>query len=223
MAQVTPPLEQSIAESIVPPGLSSRRRQWREQYSVRCDLGHVHLSNMPAAGLVLVRLQNQRLEIFLDQRSAIVPNPGTWALVGGFANDISEDRVRVALREAREEYNILEGDIKRLGYQWTKDHGQDITYTYVVAEPTDPNKELRPTSGESVGGQWFAENAMPTALHPMLAQDMPTIWGILNCEFNGTTHRAQAVTTERATQTTPRIETPAPAAPGRNEAECMIM
>ncbi|KAI1265247.1 hypothetical protein F5Y18DRAFT_436166 [Xylariaceae sp. FL1019] len=206
-------VEQAMAESIVPPWISSRRRQWRERYNVHCDLGHIHSSNMPATGLVLVRMHNQQLEIFLDLRSAAVSSPGTWALIGGLANDISEEPVRVALREAREEYNILGGDIKLSGHQWMKDHGANISYTYIIAEwlPTDPNKNLRSTSAESLRGQWFAENAMPTPLHSMLAEDMPVIWAILNQELIGTVNRAQAMATEEAVQTTPRVENPAPA------------
>ncbi|KAI8634565.1 hypothetical protein F5Y19DRAFT_117148 [Xylariaceae sp. FL1651] len=144
------------------------------QYNVQCLSGHIHWTNYPVAGFVLVRLnQNLEVELLLDYRSSAVSQPHRWALIGGTASTIDEDPIVTASREAQEEYGILPEELTVLGLQYKHDHGgQYITYTYIWAayNPKDGKPPIA-KSAECRRSEFFRYDKLPADVVEFLRED----------------------------------------------------
>ncbi|KAI0417288.1 hypothetical protein F5X98DRAFT_341130 [Xylaria grammica] len=83
------------------------QRPFVKRKNVECHSGHLHQSNVPAAGFVLVRLNaSSELEVLLELRSRTVSQPNTYGCIGGFAATKGEEAIDTAYREAKEEFGI---------------------------------------------------------------------------------------------------------------------
>ncbi|KAI3337419.1 hypothetical protein HD806DRAFT_38940 [Xylariaceae sp. AK1471] len=148
------------------------QQPFKKQYNVQCRSGHIHTSNMPVAGFVLVRLNRQsEIELLLDLRSVAVRHPNTWAFIGGEANSVNEEPIETAYREAKEEYGIDRDELNILGLQYKHDHGgvKYMTYTYIFAEyngNAPPSK-----STESMRSEWFELGNLPLNLIKYIEED----------------------------------------------------
>jgi len=97
---------------------------------VDCDCGHRHWGLHGAAGLLLVRRDQNEPLVLLQLRAAWTHGGGTWALPGG-ALDSHEDSVSAAAREALEEAGIDANDF-RVCDVFSDDHGS-WRYDTVIA------------------------------------------------------------------------------------------
>ena len=95
-----------------------------------CDCGHRHWGLHGAAGLLLVRRDQDEPFVLLQLRAAWTHGGGTWALPGG-ALDSHEDSVSAAAREALEEAGIDANDF-RVCDVFSDDHGS-WRYDTVIA------------------------------------------------------------------------------------------
>ncbi|KAI8949967.1 NUDIX hydrolase domain-like protein [Xylaria longipes] len=165
---------------------------WLQQYSqpftrqcnVQCHSGHVHQNNMPAAGFVLVRLnESSQLELLLDLRSNTVEHPNTWGFIGGNLRCVNENPLDAAYREAQEEYGVCPNDINILGFQYKHDHGgiKYLTYTYIFAEYN--GQAPAPLTNESVQSQWFTLDALPDNLMMYIREDLQVLQHTLYTEI----------------------------------------
>lgn len=139
---------------------------------ISCRCGRSHWGRYGAAGLVLT--DESRSQVLLQERSAAVLNPGTWAFPGG-ALERGETPTEAALREAREETGLDPRDVSALREVAGTVH-PDWRYTYVLASTTDltlPDHE----SWETGGHAWVAleDLAGHRRLHPSLAHDWPAL------------------------------------------------
>ncbi|KAI1191317.1 hypothetical protein F5B17DRAFT_331528 [Nemania serpens] len=159
-----------------PSWLQSYQQPFAKKQNVWCESGHIHQQNMPAASFVFVRLNaSMELDVLLDLRSKTIADGDIWGFIGGYANNIDEDELTVAYREALEEYGITRDKIKPLGLSYKRDHGgiKYLTYTYIFAEynPRD-GKAPAPLSHESVRSEWFSlEGGAPENLHKYIKED----------------------------------------------------
>ncbi|KAK5627716.1 hypothetical protein RRF57_003431 [Xylaria bambusicola] len=168
--------------------------QWLKDYqqpvlkrkNVDCHSNHRHITNIPAAGFVLVRLNAaSKLELLLDLRSLAVIQGNTYGFIGGNASSMGESPLTTALREAKEEYHIEPQDLNILNIQWTRDHGgyKYLNYTYVFAEynPKD-GQAPSPRTFESQRSEWFPLDALPSNLMSFIREDRQMLEHIL---YNG--------------------------------------
>ncbi|KAI0391328.1 hypothetical protein F5Y17DRAFT_441039 [Xylariaceae sp. FL0594] len=159
------------------------QKPWELQKSdVQCRLGHMHAKNYPAAGLLLSRLdRNGEIEILLDRRAAQIDHGETWALIGGYANDLCEDTMGTAMREAMEEYGLHPSKMRYLGLQYKHDHGgiKYLTYTYVFAQYLSDDAAPLATSDKPMESAWFTLRKLPDTLHPFLKADLPFLQHVL--------------------------------------------
>ncbi|KAI1159075.1 hypothetical protein F5B18DRAFT_43691 [Nemania serpens] len=179
-----PPTNPHKMDKQTPSWLQSYQQPFVKKQNVQCASRHIHQQNMPAAGFVFVRLNaSTKLEVLLDLRSKTVADGDTWAFIGGYANDINEDDLAVAYREALEEYGITRDEISLLGLSYKRDHGgiKYLTYTYIFAEysPAD-GQAPAPLSHESVRSEWFnLEEGGPTNLNKYIKEDRNMIDHVL--------------------------------------------
>ncbi|KAI1202595.1 hypothetical protein F5X97DRAFT_319278 [Nemania serpens] len=168
----------------IPSWLQSYQQPYVKKQNVQCKSGHIHQQNMPAAGFVFVRLNEaMKIDVLLDLRSKTVADGNTWGFIGGYANDLNEDDLAVAYREALEEYGITRDEIKPLGLTYKRDHGgiKYLTYSYIFAEYTPlDGKAPAPLSHESVRSQWFSlDGGAPDNLHKYIIEDRNMIDHVL--------------------------------------------
>ncbi|KAI1744036.1 hypothetical protein F4680DRAFT_327593 [Xylaria scruposa] len=164
-----------------PSWLQEYQQPFIKQYNVQCHSNHIHPNNMPAAGLVLVRLnESSRLEILLFLRSsAVVGHPNTWCFPGGDLNCINEDPLAGALRHARDDYGIISGDVYPLGLRYKRDHGgvKFLAYNYIFAGYNGLTPA--PLTQAYVRSQWFSLDALPNNLQPYVQEDLPALQQML--------------------------------------------
>ncbi|TRX90727.1 hypothetical protein FHL15_008306 [Xylaria flabelliformis] len=170
-----------------PSWLQEYQQPFTKQYNVRCHSNHVHPNNIPAAGIVLVRLnESSQLELLLDLRSSTVEHPNTWGFIGGDLNCINdsyeedgkelfEEPLAGALRMARGYYGISAYDIYPLGLQYKRDHGgvKFLTYNYIFAVYN--GHAPSPLTKASERSQWFALDALPDNLQLYVQEDLPVL------------------------------------------------
>ncbi|KAI1117046.1 hypothetical protein F5Y14DRAFT_448431 [Nemania sp. NC0429] len=167
-----------------PSWLQAYQQPFVRRQNVMCESRHLHQQNMPAAGFVFVRLNAfMGLDVLLDLRSNFVADGGTWGFIGGYANDVEEDDLSVAYREAQEEYGITRDEIKLLGLSYKRDHGgvKYLTYTYIFAEYNPPDGQApAPLTHESERSQWFnLQGGAPDNLNKYINEDRSMLDHIL--------------------------------------------
>jgi 8-oxo-dGTP diphosphatase len=141
---------------------------------VDCCCGRRHWGLYGAAGLALIRTDEDTVRLLLQLRAEWTHEGGTWGLPGG-ARDSHEDAVTTALREAAEETGIDPGQIRVLGRCPGTEHGQ-WSYTYVLALAEDLSSVAAPNA-EGVELRWVPlEEVDSLPLHPALRNTWPTLF-----------------------------------------------
>jgi 8-oxo-dGTP pyrophosphatase MutT (NUDIX family) len=150
------------------PGLEKIARRWQSdpQLSnvthagdgyVSCEkCGSYHWGKNGAAGILVRKLdKNGRVShLLLQLRSLSVSKGGTWGIPGGALSD-GESELEGALREAREEANILPDQIEIVGQQ-VHDHGNwRFTTFFAVEKPNNPIQIVNVDS-EAISTRWVA-------------------------------------------------------------------
>ncbi|KAI1353135.1 hypothetical protein F5Y01DRAFT_323588 [Xylaria sp. FL0043] len=164
---------------------------WQQQYAqpyrkrknVECHDGHRHRNNVPAVGLVLVRLNaSLQIELLLDSHNVAVAAPGSFTCIGGLASNRGESPMTTARREVKEEFLIDVGEIYPFPMEYKRDHGgyKYLNYTYVFAEynPKDGRAPMA-RSSKSRRSEWFALDALPRNLTSSMQEDLPALEQIL--------------------------------------------
>ncbi|KAI0195376.1 hypothetical protein EV127DRAFT_404913 [Xylaria flabelliformis] len=178
-----------------PSWLQEYQQPFTKQYNVRCHSNHIHPNNIPAAGIVLVRLnESSQLELLLDLRPSTVEHPNTWGFIGGDLNclndlyeengkELFEEPLAGALRMARGHYGISAYDIYPLGLQYKRDHGgvKFLTYNYIFAVYN--GHAPSPLTKASVRSQWFTLDALPDNLQLYVQEDLPVLRETLSIDI----------------------------------------
>ncbi|KAI1281284.1 hypothetical protein F5Y07DRAFT_412365 [Xylaria sp. FL0933] len=164
---------------------------WQQQYAqpyrkrknVECHDGHRHRNNVPAVGLVLVRLNaSSQIELLLDSHNLAVAAPGSFACIGGLASNRGEQPMKTARREVEQEFLIDIGEIYPFSLEYKRDHGgyKYLNYTYVFAEynPKDGRAPMA-RSSKSRRSEWFTLDALPRNLTSSMQEDLPALEQIL--------------------------------------------
>ncbi|KAI0408557.1 hypothetical protein F4802DRAFT_547921 [Xylaria palmicola] len=169
-----------------PSWLQQQQHPFVLQQNPRCHLGHVHPTNRPAAGFVLVRMnESAQLELLLDLRSEATSYPDTWGFITGVAADVEEEPLTTAYQGAEEKYGITADELNILGFQYKHDHGgvKYLTYTYIFAQYDPPGGQPpRPRTTQSERSQWFPLASLPNNLIVFLREDGPMLEHVLKCE-----------------------------------------
>ncbi|MGD9753764.1 MAG: NUDIX domain-containing protein [Acidimicrobiia bacterium] len=146
---------------------------------VSCFCGRPHWGLYGAAGLLLVRQENEHPEVLLQLRAAWTHGGGTWALPGG-ALDSHEDPITAAAREAWEEAGIHPSVLEVKGV-FTDDHG-NWRYDTVIAH-CKGDAGAHEANAESDEIRWVAVHEVAGYdLHPGLA----ATWGEILPHLMGT-------------------------------------
>ncbi|KAI0816253.1 hypothetical protein GGR55DRAFT_226775 [Xylaria sp. FL0064] len=164
---------------------------WQQQYAqpyrkrknVECHDGHRHRNNVPAVGLVLVRLNaSSQIELLLDNHNVAIAAPGTYACIGGLASSRGEQPMTTARREAEQEFLIEVEEVKPFPMKYKRDHGgyKYLNYTYIFAEynPKDGRAPMA-RSSKSRRSEWFTLDALPGNLTSPMQEDLPALEQIL--------------------------------------------
>ena len=139
---------------------------------VMCSCGHRHWGLHGAAGLLLVRRDQEQPLVLLQLRAAWTHGGGTWALPGG-ALDSHEDSVTAAGREAAEEAGISVTDFE-VRDVFSDDHGP-WRYDTVIAH-TQSDAGAYAANAESEDLQWVAIDEVENfPLHKGLALAWPQL------------------------------------------------
>lgn len=129
---------------------------------VECNCGRKHWGLNGASGVLLARRNEQGdvTHIVMQHRALWSAEGGTWGIPGGASAD-GESPIEGALRESREEANILPEDIEVVG-TYREDHG-NWAYTTVFAFEK-PGHTVNPHANddESVSIQWVPIEQVPT-------------------------------------------------------------
>jgi 8-oxo-dGTP diphosphatase len=140
---------------------------------VRCRCGHRHWGLHGAAGLVLLRRREGRVEVLLQLRAGWTHQGGSWGVPGG-ARDSHEDVAAAALREAHEEVGVDPSHVDVVGTSIGTDHG-DWRYTYVIGWADDA-VDAHVRNDESDEVRWVPlDDVTALPLHPALAAAWPAL------------------------------------------------
>jgi 8-oxo-dGTP diphosphatase len=140
---------------------------------VRCRCGRRHWGLHGAAGLVLLRRRQGRVEILLQLRATWTHQGGSWGVPGG-ARDSHEDAVAAGLREAQEEVGVDPAHVDVVDTVTGTDHG-DWRYAYVIGW-ADEAARAHVRNDESDEVRWVPPDevaALP--LHPGFAAAWPAL------------------------------------------------
>ena len=137
-----------------------------------CSCGHRHWGLHGAAGLLLVRRDQEQPLVLLQLRAAWTHGGGTWALPGG-ALDSHEDSVTAAGREAAEEAGISVTDFE-VRDVFSDDHGP-WRYDTVIAHTTTDAGAYE-ANAESDDLRWVPVDEVGLFdLHPGLRNTWPVL------------------------------------------------
>ncbi len=139
-----------------------------------CGLGHRHWGRYGAAGLLLTRRRDGRVEALLQHRAAWTSDGDTWGIPGG-ARDSHETPGQAALREAGEEAGVVAEDVEVVGL-WHDDH-EGWEYVTVVATAVR-DIEVR-ANAESAELRWVVlSDVEMLPLHSGFARTWPLVRGV---------------------------------------------
>lgn len=140
---------------------------------VDCCCGHRHWGLYGAAGLALIRTDDDRARLLLQLRAEWTHEGGSWGLPGGARNSY-EDAIATALRETTEETGIAPEQVEILGDCFGTDHGE-WSYTYVLGLANDLLSAVA-LNAESVELRWVPLDEVSSfPLHPALRHTWPTL------------------------------------------------
>jgi 8-oxo-dGTP diphosphatase len=138
---------------------------------VVCAEGHRHWGRHGAAGLLLRRRVEDRVEVLMQHRAPWTASGDTWGLPGG-ARDSHESARETALREAGEEAGVTAAAVRVLD-ELQDDHG-GWHYVTVVAEAVERITVV--ANEESLDLRWVAEADVDLLdLHPGFARTWPLL------------------------------------------------
>jgi 8-oxo-dGTP diphosphatase len=138
---------------------------------VVCAEGHRHWGRHGAAGLLLRRRVEDRVEVLMQHRAPWTASGDTWGLPGG-ARDSHESARETALREAGEEAGVTAAAVRVLD-ELQDDHG-GWRYVTVVAEAVERITVV--ANEESLDLRWVAEAEVDLLdLHPGFARTWPLL------------------------------------------------
>jgi 8-oxo-dGTP diphosphatase len=132
---------------------------------IRCSDGHVRWGIFGAAGVVFVHRADPDAvpSVFLQLRSAMSHEGGTWSCPGG-AIDLGETAFDAALREAGEEIGLPPEGARLVG-EYVFAPAVDWSYTTVVVEV--PEQFGEPLNFETAAVEWVpAPSVDARRLHP---------------------------------------------------------
>jgi len=136
-----------------------------------CAQGHRHWGVHGAAGLLLRRRVEGRLQVLMQHRAAWTNDGDTWGVPGG-ARDSHESAGEAALREAAEEAGVEPAHVW-LREEWHDDHG-GWAYVTVVADVVRPVTVV--PNKESVELRWVPVHDVERLdLHPGFARSWPVV------------------------------------------------
>lgn len=168
------------------PWLQQYHQPFTRRSDVECLSGHIHRTNMPAAGLVLCRLSRaSELELLLRFSSNTAQYPETYGFLGGTANSVHEEPLETACRQAHQKFDIDREEISPVGLEYKRDHGgvKYLTYTYVFAEyDSDRTEPPGPLTHASEYSTWCEFNNLPRNLMGFIKEDMKQIQHVLVVE-----------------------------------------
>ncbi len=116
-----------------------------------------------AAGLLL----GSDGRIFLALRSRICSHPGTWAIPGGSAHR-REGLLDAAVRETREEFGSCPPFRVARTTTWSRGPFTFATF-FALVHPEDARRWRPVLNEEHVDSGWFRPTALPSPIHPNLA------------------------------------------------------
>src|SRR5215208_7918144 len=112
----------------------------------------------PAATVIVLRGDDERLEVLLVQRNPAARfMPGAWVFPGG-ALDGSEDARTAGVREVMEEAGVVLAPDALVEFsRWITPKEVRIRFdTLFLLAPAPPDADPRPDGGETVGAGWHA-------------------------------------------------------------------
>ena len=122
--------------------------------------GHIDVYT-PKVGATAI-IFNQEGKLLLIKRA----DDGTWALPGGWA-DVGESAAETAVREAFEETGLQVMATHLLGvYDSRKSGSRNPQHIYLIVFICEVTGGALTTSNETTAFGYFAENELPTDLHP---------------------------------------------------------
>lgn len=129
---------------------------------VECNCGRKHWGLNGASGVLLARRNEQGdvTHIVMQHRALWSAEGGTWGIPGGASAD-GESPIEGALRESREEANILPEDIEVVG-TYREDHGNWAYTTVFAFEKPGHTVDPHANDDESVSIQWVPIEQVPT-------------------------------------------------------------
>lgn len=127
----------------------------------QCEQGHVHWGTRGAAGLLVVRADenNTISDMILQHRSQWTAQGGTWGIPGGAVGD-GENIFDTALRESWEEAAIPPSDID-IKAVVIEDHGHWSYSTVIAQEKKGKNIIPRAQDSESSEVKWVSVADLP--------------------------------------------------------------
>jgi 8-oxo-dGTP diphosphatase len=145
-----------------------------------CECGGTHWGRFGAAGLLLVRTDQEVPRVLLQLRAAWTHGGGSWALPGG-ALDSHEDPVEAAVREAEEEAGIAAHAVA-VRHVFTDDHGNWSYHTVIAATGGDAGAYDANMESDEV--RWVeVADVDGYQLHPGLAATWPALRTIVDDLF----------------------------------------
>lgn len=155
---------------------------------VECSCGSRHWGLNGAAGLLVWRRREERIEVLLQHRAVWTHRGGTWGLPGGAVAD-GEGSAEAALREAEEEAGLPAG-LLVLGSPHVQQHADWSYTTFAAQAPTDPawdvlvpadgeSSELRWTALKALRGSWAAPSPKDGGLLPAFERVWPELAALL--------------------------------------------